>query len=136
MRELPALAFEGAVVDQQTFLDGTREFTVDAASEASDGAPWELTLTFRWPKEEDAQLNEGDLTLTAPDGGALYATLRSGTAESVIDDETDAEVTQVDLRFGVGSGEGAYAGAAGEVRLFGTLAGEEARLAATVMLEH
>jgi hypothetical protein len=135
MRELPALAFEGAIVDQQTFLDGTREFTVEAASEGVESGPWELTLTFRWPKEEDVGLDEGDLTLTAPGGDAIFATLQAGMAESTIDDETAAEVTQVDLRFGVGSGEGAYAGATGEVLLFGTLTGEEVRLAATLLLE-
>ena len=127
---LPVIELEGAIVDEQAFLDGTREFTVEAG-ETPEGtpAPWELTLTFRWPKEPDAALDEGDLTLNGPDGAAIYATLRSGSAALGVDEDTGDDLVRLDLSFEVGSAEGAVAGVAA-VRLHGTLTGQSARLTA------
>ena len=122
------LDFEGAVVDEQAYLDGTREYTIDAEGPPGTAAPWRLTLSFRWPKESDAPLEEGDLTLADPDGSELYAALRGGTAESAFDEETEAASVRFDLTFEIGSGEGTYAGSSGDARVLGTLLGEEARL--------
>jgi hypothetical protein len=127
---LPVIELAGAVVDEQAFLDGTREITVAAGgTREGPAAPWELTLTFRRPKEPDAVLNEGDLTLTGPDGAAIYATLRSGSAAPGFDEDTGDELVRLDLSFEVGSAEGAAADVAA-VRLHGTLTGQNARLTA------
>jgi len=124
------IELEGAVVDEQTFLDGTREFTVDAAeSTAGDATPWQLTLTFRWPKEAEDALDEGDLTLTGPDDAAIYATLRAGAVAPRLDEDTGDELVRLDLAFEAGAAEGAATNIAA-VRLFGTLSGQTARLTA------
>jgi hypothetical protein len=121
---------EGSVVDEQTFLDGTRELTVDAAETPSGAAaPWTLTLTCRWPKEPEAALDEGDLSLTRGDAAAIYATLRSGSLEPEHDEDTGDELVRVDLTFAAGSTEGAAADVTA-VRLRGVLIGETARLTA------
>ena len=137
MRDEITLEFAGAVVDEQAYLDGTREYAIEAESEGSAdaAAPWRLTLTFRWPKEEDAALEEGDLTLIDPTGSDLYAALRAGTAASVFDEETGAEAVQLDLRFEVNSGEGSLAAGSGVVHLAGTLRVDEARLTARLSVE-
>jgi hypothetical protein len=123
------LEFVGEIVDQQAFLDGTREYAIEAETASDGGAPWRLTLSFRWPKEMDAALEEGDLSLADPEGSAVYGTLRDGSAEAVFDEDTADELVRIDLCFEVRSGEGAYAEQRSSVRAEGTLVGGEVRLA-------
>jgi hypothetical protein len=129
------LVMEGEVVDQQTFLDGTREFTIEAASVGpADAGGWLLTLSFRWLTEIDASVEEGDLSLTDAEGSGVYAAVTEGSAETAFDDEIADEVTLLRLRADVRSGEGGFAGWSGAVQVSGRLAGGEVRLEAALDL--
>lgn len=114
--------FDGVIIEQQTFLDGMREITVDAA--AVDG-PWRMTVMVRWPQAAEAGPDEGDLTLVGPGGDELNASLRQGRIELDVDDDTGDEVIRFDLTFQAGAGERT-------VRLRGTLTGETARFSAII----
>ena len=120
------LIFAGVITDQQTFLDGTREFALAAATE--DGSNWQLTLTFRWPKDAAGGPDEGDLTLVDASGGELFATLATGVARESTDDDLGADLIRIDLSFTVASAEGTLAGSPGAVRVTGTLIGDDAHL--------
>lgn len=129
------LVMEGEVVDQQTFLDGTREFTIEAGSVGPGAAGgWLLTLSFRWLAEIDASVEEGDLSLTDAEGSGVYAAITRGSAETVFDDEVADEVTLLRLEADVRSGEGRFADWGGTVRVEGRLAGGEVRLEAALDL--
>ncbi|MGE0542067.1 MAG: hypothetical protein AB7R89_17990 [Dehalococcoidia bacterium] len=130
------LGFLGEVVDQQTFLDGTREFMIEARSDAAaEGAgEWLLTLSFRWLAEIDASVEEGDLSLTGADGAGLYAALIDGAAELIYDEDSAEDVTLLRLTAAVRSGEGRYADWTGSIRVSGRLAGGHARLEAEMDL--
>jgi hypothetical protein len=129
-----SLRVEGEVVDQQTYLDGTREFTVEASGPPDADAPWQVTLTFRWPKEEGGP-DEGDLTLTDAAGASLYGTLTGGSTEDAYDEDTASEVVRLALDFELRSGDGAFAGYSGSARVSGDLAGERVELAVEVSAE-
>ncbi len=129
------IEFTGEVVDEQALLDGTRELTVEAAGSVADAdADWQLSLSFRWPKEMEADLEEGELSLTTDDA-AVYATLREGTVTEVLDEDTADEVVRLALTFEVSSGEGKLSGAAGTVGLSGEIVGTQIRLAALLDLD-
>ena len=121
------LIFEGSIVDSAAYLDGTREFVIEAESADGTGEPWRLTVSFRWPKEHDTPLSEGDLTLSAPDGGELVAVLQSGSAEEELDEDTGGESIQLALVFRAMSGEGSLADVA-DASVTGALTGEDAQL--------
>jgi hypothetical protein len=127
-----ALTFAGEVVDQQTFLDGTREFTIEAQSDTAtgDAGAWLLTLSFRWLAEIDASVEEGDLSLTGSDGAGVYATVTEGAAEMTYDEDSAEDVTTLRLTAEVRCGEGRYADWTGVIRLSGRLTGGQARLEA------
>jgi hypothetical protein len=131
-----SLAFAGEVVDQQTFLDGTREFTIEAQSEprAGEAEAWLLTLSFRWVAGIDATVEEGDLSLTGEDGAGVYAALTEGSAEIVYDEDSAEDVTVLRLHAEVRSGEGGYANWTGAIDLSGRLAGDQAYLTAEASL--
>jgi hypothetical protein len=131
-----AQVFVGDVVDQQTFLDGTREFTIEAQSDsgAGDTGEWLLTLSFRWLAEIDSTVEEGDLSLTGPDGAGVYATLTEGAAEMLYDEDNAEDITTLRLTAEVRSGEGQYADWTGTIRLSGRLTGTQARLEARTVL--
>ena len=130
---LQVVRFEGQVIDRQTLLDGTREFSIDAAGGPEDGGHgWQATLTFRWPKEAVDALDEGDLSLTAPGGSSLYGTLRGGTADDVYDEDTASEVIRLALDFEVRSGDGAFAGSGGSARVSGDLLGDHVLLTVSI----
>jgi len=118
-----ALTFVGEVVDQQTFLDGTREFMIEAQSDAGvvDAGAWLLTLSLRWLAEIDATVEEGDLSLTGPDSDGVFAALREGAVEMVYDEDSAEDVTQLHLTAEVRSGEGRLAGWTGTIRLSGRI---------------
>lgn len=128
---MASLTFEGSVVDSAAYLDGTREFVIEAESSNGAGEPWRLTVSFRWPKEHDTPLKEGDLTLSAPDGGELVATLKTGTAVEELDEDTGGESIQLALVFRAVSGEGSLADVT-IASVTGALIGEDAQL----RLEH
>jgi hypothetical protein len=127
-----ALTLVGEVVDQQTFLDGTREYMIEAQSDSgpAGAGEWLLTLSFRWLAEIDATVEEGDLSLTGPDGAGLFATLTKGAAEMVYDEDSAEEVTQLHLTAEVRSGEGRLSDRTGEIRLSGRITGGQAHLEA------
>ena len=121
--------FHGVVIDRQTLLDGTRELTIEAQGDAGDTeAAWQLTLSFRWPKELDAEPEEGDVVLVRPDGTELLASLSGGSAETTFDEETEDECVRLDLRFAVQPGEEGNSTDLGTVRVAGSLSADEARL--------
>jgi hypothetical protein len=127
-----SIAFVGEVVDQQTFLDGTREFMIEAQSEAraGDAGEWLLTLSFRWMAEIDATVEEGDLSLTGRDGAGVFAALTEGAAEMVYDEDSAEDVTQLHLTAQIRSGEGRLAESTGVIRLSGRIIGGQAYLEA------
>ena len=122
-----SLTFEGSVVDSAAYLDGTREFVIEAESSDGTAEPWRLTVSFRWPKEHDTPLNEGDLTLSAPDGGEIVAGLQSGTAGEELDEDTGGESIQLALVYCAMSGEGSLADVT-IVSVTGVLTGEDTQL--------
>ena len=124
---MESLTFEGSIVDSAAYLDGTREFVIEAESPDETGEPWHLTVSFRWPKEHDTPLNEGGLTLSAPDGGELVAVLQSGTAVEELEEDTGGESIQLALVFRAMSGEGSLADAT-IASVTGALTGEDAQL--------
>ena len=129
------IEFTGEVVEEQAFLDGTREFTIEAEEVGAAGdAAWHLSLTFRWPKETEIGLEEGELSATRG-GDALYATLGEGTAETVFDEDAADEVVRFSLTFEASSGEAAFAGVTGTAHLSGEIAGTQARLTARFELQ-
>jgi len=125
-----SLDLAGEIVDQQAFLDGTREYTLEAetAPAGDEEGPWRLTLSFRWLKEIDESIEEGDLSLLDPRGSALYGTLVEGSAETVFDEDTADEAVLIDLTLEARSGEGKYAGWSGTIRVGGRLASDRAEL--------
>jgi hypothetical protein len=129
-----SLTMDGEVVDLQTYLDGTREYTVEASGPPDAAAPWRVTLTFRWPKEEGGP-DEGDLSLTDAEGASLYGSLSGGSADDAYDEDTASEVVRLALHFAIRSGDGAFAGYTGNARVTGDLAGESAALTVEVSAE-
>jgi hypothetical protein len=123
---MSVLEFEGAVVDSAAYLDGTREYMIEAEAPAA-GEPWRLTLSFRWPKDHDTPLEEGDLTVSGGAGAELLAALRDGTAAEMEDEDTGAESVELALSFTVSSAEGPLVGVE-RATLRGTVLGEDARL--------
>lgn len=123
-------AFTGEVIDQQTFLDGTREFTIEAQSVTTAGGAdeWLITLSFRWLAEIDATVGEGDLSLTGPDGAGVFAALTEGAAETIYDEDSAEDVTQLHLTAEVRSGEGRLTGWTGTILLNGRIIGAQAYL--------
>jgi hypothetical protein len=123
-------AFTGEVIDQQTFLDGTREFTIEAQSDTMPGGAgaWLLTLSFRWLAEIDATVEEGDLSLTGPDGAGVFATLTEGAAETIYDEDSAEDVTQLHLTAEVRSGEGRLTDWTGTILVSGRITGAQAYL--------
>src|SRR3712207_5505316 len=93
-----SLEVEGEVVDRQTFLDGTRELELAGAGRTEDGGAWQLTLSFRWPKEAGGP-DEGDLTLTDAAGSSLFGALGEGAAAEAYDEETASEGVRPLLAF-------------------------------------
>jgi hypothetical protein len=115
------ITFAGAIADQQRFLDGARVYTVEAEDQPATG--WRLSLALRRPMVTE-RVEEGDLTLVEPGGGELSATLVEGTAAEIADEDGVVNAARIDLRFEVSGGEGGFAGAAGSVRVHGTISGE------------
>lgn len=123
------LSFDGAVVDRQSYLDGTRELAIEGeAAQQGPAEPWLLTLTLRWPKDEAP--DEGDLAITGPDSAALYGGLESGTVDEALDDAGDS-VLELALTFTIASAEGSFGGLSGTVRVTGTIVGDGASLVVT-----
>jgi hypothetical protein len=113
--------FVGVITDRQSFLDGARQFMIEAEDQPATG--WQMALAMRWPLETE-QVEEGDLTLRDPSGAELTGSLMEGRASEFTDEDGNVNAVRVDLRFEVTGGEGGYAGASGSVRVHGTIAGE------------
>jgi len=123
------LEFECELTEEQALLDGTREVLIEGAAQVDDDpVPWLLSLGCRRPKEDAKPLDEGDLSLTAPDGAVLFATLDTGTITEAFSDEVADTATVLNLRFNVSSGEGRYTTALGNVVVRGVLAGNAGQL--------
>lgn len=123
------LTFDCAVIDTQSYLDGTRELTLEGeTSGGTADVPWQMTLTLRWPKDEAP--DDGDLSLTRADGAALYAGLRQGTVSERADESGDT-LLELTLAFDVASAEGSLVGTGGGVKISGTIAGSDATLVVT-----
>jgi hypothetical protein len=113
--------FAGVIAERQSFLDGARQFTIEAEDQPSLG--WRMTLAVRWPLESE-RVEEGDLTLTDPSGSELSGSLMEGSAAEITDEDGNVNAARVDLQYEVSGGEGGYANATGRVRVHGTIAGE------------
>jgi hypothetical protein len=130
-----ALRFDGEIVDQQAFLDGTWEYTIEAETTSEDErAPWRLSLSFRWLKGLEHAVAEADCALTDPDGASLYAELDEGSAETAFDEEAGDDATLVQMELSVRSGEGTYADSSGAIHLLGRLIGGRAQFGTVVRL--
>jgi hypothetical protein len=117
------VTFVGAIVERQSFLDGSRVFTIEGEDQPSLG--WRVSLTFRWPVAAE-DVDEGDLTLVLPDGGEIYGSLTGGTAAEVTDELGETNAARFELDFGVTGGDGPYARVSGRLHVRGTIAGEGA----------
>ena len=126
-----SLHVEGEVVDQQTYLDGTREFSLEGAGRTDAEGSWQLTLSFRWPKEEGGP-DEGDLTLTDAGGSSLFGALREGAAEDVYDEDTASDLLRLSLEFEIRAGDHAFAGYTGTAHLAGQVCGGRALLTVAI----
>ncbi len=115
--------FAGVIVERQSFLDGSRVFTIEGEDQPSLG--WRISLTFRWPVASET-VDEGDLTLIVPDGGEMYGSLEGGTAAEITDELGEANAARFDLDFATAGGEGPYESVSGRLRVTGTIAGEGA----------
>lgn len=115
------ISFAGVIAERQSFLDGARQFTIEAEDQPPMG--WRMTLALRWPLETE-QVEEGDLTLIDPTGAELSGSLIEGHAAEITDEDGNVNAARVDLRYEVTGGEGGYANAAGSVHVYGTIAGE------------
>jgi hypothetical protein len=115
--------FVGAIVERQSFLDGSRVFTIEGEDQPSVG--WRVSFTFRWPVATE-DVDEGDLTLVLPDNGEIYGSLTGGTAAEVTDELGETNAARFELDFGVTGGDGPYERVSGRLRVTGTIAGEEA----------
>ena len=88
-----ALELEGEVVEQQSFLNGTRYLLIEA-----EGEGWNAQLSLTLPREEGASLREADLALSA-DGRAWQGVAASGEHHTTWDDAIDAQILDVQVRF-------------------------------------
>lgn len=113
--------FAGAIADRQGYLDGARVYTIEGEGQPATG--WRLALTVRWPIASE-RVEEGDLSLVEPGGAELTASLVTGAAAEITDEDGNVNAARLDLRFEVTGGEGGFAGATGTVRVHGTVAGE------------
>jgi hypothetical protein len=112
--------FAGLIVDRQSFLDGSRIFTIEGEDQPSVG--WRLSLTFRWPVASE-DVDEGDLTLVLPDGGEIYGSLIGGRAAEITEELGDTNAARFDLDFGVTGGDGPYERVSGRLHVTGAIAG-------------
>lgn len=89
--------FTGEVVERQSFLNGTRAYTI-AGEGAANGEPCSWTLTITLPREESEPLGEGDLSLEL--GGQTWeAGLSGGAYRTEADDPAQAATVRARCRF-------------------------------------
>ncbi|MGI8553302.1 MAG: hypothetical protein ACR2PL_21325 [Dehalococcoidia bacterium] len=110
------------ISEDQRLLNGSRVLELEGTA-----GGYSLTLALVQPKEPEAPIVEGDLSLTGSEG-ELFASIESGRISAVVDDISGIELEALDLRLQIEGGEGAYAGTQGTVRLLGVLAGGEVDL--------
>lgn len=87
----------GDVVERQSFLNGTRSYTIVGEGE-SDGVDWSWTLTLSLPREEGEPLTEGDLSLELA-GRNWEAVVSGGEHRSEADDPFEAATVRAHCRF-------------------------------------
>lgn len=87
------IAFDGEVVERQSYLNGTLYLLIEAASDAG----WSATLAVTLPKEEGEPVEEGDLALTSG-ARAWYGLIVAGSHHHRWDESLDAPYTEIDVR--------------------------------------
>jgi hypothetical protein len=90
-------AFRGDVLERQSFLNGTRSYTIAGEGTLGEQA-WSFSLALTLPREAGEPLSEGDLALEIA-GLSWDADVADGTYEEVADDASDAPVISVRCRF-------------------------------------
>ncbi|HZQ38065.1 MAG TPA: hypothetical protein VFD32_19205 [Dehalococcoidia bacterium] len=91
------LHLSGDVVERQSFLNGTRAYTI-VGEGGADGGAWSWTLTLTLPREEGEPLTEGDLSLEL--GGRNWeAALSDGAYRSGADDPLEAATVHARCHF-------------------------------------
>ena len=123
------LDFEGEVSQNQEMLDGTRQLVLEGRADDDDHVSWSITVTLAWTMGDEAEIEEGDLTLSRDDGAELYAGLRAGRYRERGLVGVEGAAAGFDAAFAIDGGEGEFASSAGRVRLRGTFT--EQRFAAT-----
>jgi hypothetical protein len=111
------LELEGEVVEQQSYLNGTRYLLIAAESE-----PWSAQLSLTLPREEGEPLREGDLSLDSVER-AWQGVAASGEHRSAWDDSVEASVLNAEVRFVRAEDEQAgtgWDGVVAHVRVVGT----------------
>ena len=96
------LLLQGDITDEQRFLDGATAVTIEAV--AADDSGWALLALLRVPFGGEA-IDEGDLTLTLPDGSDLYATITAGDWLAADTEETAQFSVSATLTGGSGGRE-------------------------------
>ncbi|MHB8577130.1 MAG: hypothetical protein ACYDCQ_17595 [Dehalococcoidia bacterium] len=91
-----SLRSTGDVVERQSFLNGIRSLLFEGAAEFDDGV-WSWTLALTLPKDDGAQLSEGDLSLVDTGEREWYSAVTGGTYRETTDDETGAGTIVVRL---------------------------------------
>ncbi len=91
------LHLSGDVVERQSFLNGTRAYTI-VGEGVTNGADWSWTLTLTLPREEGEPLTEGDLSLELA-GENWEAALTGGEYRSAADDPAEAAAVRAHCHF-------------------------------------
>lgn len=108
-----SLELRGALLPEQDLLDGSRQFTVEAAGE--DGSAAEIT--FRTEFLQSA-VEEADVNLRTAGGLELSAVARSGSFTIEDSDDGDEATTyRLSLCCDVGGGDGGPATAPGVLQI-------------------
>jgi len=133
MNRVVTLVFDTEIVERQRLLDGAEHVWLEGRA-AGRGDPWILSLNYARPKEPGAAMEEGDLTLEAPDG-TLQAALEAGRIDIVVDEVAGDERELLALALRVEDGEGEFQHATGSARVRGEVSGDEGRLELTLELD-
>ncbi len=94
---MPVYSFGGDVVERQSFLNGTRAYTIAGAGVLGNDA-WSYSLSVTLPREQGEPLTEGDFSLELA-GRTWDADLGGGDFREVMDEASAVAITSVRCRF-------------------------------------
>ena len=128
------LEFEGEVSHSQEMLDGTRQMVLEGRAEDGAHGSWAITVHLAWTMGSEAEIEEGDLTLSRADGSELNAGLSGGRYREGGIAGVEGAAEGFEAAFDIDGGEGEFASGGGTVRLRGTFSEERFSAVADVRL--